>query len=98
MNKAIYKSKNVLDENGEKFTLFYYLLSKKAEKIEDGISTVYGVEVTKYKDGIFLEGNKIDGISCNKEEVLKFIMDIANGNVTPVVLTELADDFISQLI
>ena len=98
MNKAIYKSKNVLGENGEKFTLFYYLLSKEIKETQCNLFTVYGVEVEKYKDGTFLESDKIDGISCNKDEVLNFIMNIANGNATPIALTELTDDFISQMI
>lgn len=98
MDKTIYKSKNVLDEQGNKVTLFYYLLSKQTKEHDKDSDVVYGIEITKYKDEIFIESDKIEGISYKKNEVLDFITDIANGNVTPISLVELTDEFISQTI
>lgn len=95
MEKTIYKSKNVLNENGEKFTLFYWLLSREVLDCNNNISTIYGIEITKYSDGILLEENKIECISDTKNDIWDLISVMADGNVTPMALVSIVDDYIS---
>lgn len=95
MDKTIFKSKNVLNEQNIKFTLFYWLLSRDIIDCENNISTVYGIEVTKYRDSYLEESDRIECISCDKSDVCELISLIANANVTPTTLVNVVDDYIS---
>ncbi len=71
--------------------LLYYWLLKNKEK-EDAI---YGIEIAKYQKETLIEKEQIASLSTSESRVVELIQKMARGNVTPMTLLPLADDFLS---
>ncbi len=97
MEKTLIRSKNMVDDSGGRFTLYYWMLSRDILDERDNIATLYGVEVEKCQGSLLLEQERADGLFQRKQEVLDLICRLAKGNATPTTLLSLADDFIYEM-
>lgn len=95
MEKMLIRSKNIVDDKGEKYALYYWILKREVLDNRDNIVNMYGVEVEKYQGSSLLENECAECLSFKKNKVLELIQRLAAGNVTPTTLLVLADDFIS---
>ena len=90
MERILTFCKKIIDETGQEH-LLYYWLSKNKEK-EDAI---YGIEIAKYQKETLIEKEQIASLSTSESRVVELIQKMARGNVTPMTLLPLADDFLS---
>ncbi len=95
MERMMVRSKKFTDEKGEDSTLYYWLLSREVLDEEGNGVIAYGVETAQYNGEQLLGQEYVDCISFKKGIMLDFIQSMARGNVTPVTLLSLVDDFIS---
>lgn len=92
MERILTFCKKIIDETGQEHLLYYWLLKKKAKGTEDDI---YGIEITKYRQEQLIEKEQIESLSTSESRVVELIQKMARGNVTPMTLLPLADDFLS---
>lgn len=92
MERILTFCKKIIDETGQEHLLYYWLLKKKGKGTEDAI---YGIEITKYKQEQLVEKEQIASLSTSESRVIELIQKMARGNVTPMTLLPLADDFLS---
>ncbi len=92
MERILTFCKKIIDETGQEHLLYYWLLRKKGKETEDA---VYGIEITKYKEEQLVEKEQIASLSTSESRVVELIQKMARGNVTPMTLLPLADDFLS---
>ncbi len=92
MERILTFCKKIIDETGQEHLLYYWLLKKKTKGTEDAI---YGIEITKYKQEQLIEKEQIESLSTSESRVVELIQKMARGNVTPMTLLPLADDFLS---
>ena len=92
MERILTFCKKIIDETGQEHLLYYWLLRKKGKGAEDA---VYGIEITKYKEEQLVEKEQIASLSTSESRVIELIQKMARGNVTPMTLLPLADDFLS---
>ncbi len=71
-------------------TLNYSIVSK----IENG-TTIYGIEVTKTCCG-HIERSCVSDITSKRDEIMLLFEKVRLGNVTPVALFDIAEDFITE--
>ena len=96
MNKKLFISKRIKGFSGR---LDYYLIESRYDDIKNGVSTyVYGVEVQKITNDSYnveyIQKREIVDISQNKDKVFEFLTLIAEGDVMPVTLHDVAEDFL----
>ena len=89
--KQYFKEVNI-DETGQEHLLYYWLLKKQKKGTED---TIYGIEIAKYREEQLIEKEQIESLSTSESRVVELIQKMARGNVTPMTLLPLADDFLS---
>ena len=94
MKKEIFSQKNIQLENGENVIL-YYFITKTNIKYKGMSSPIYGIEITKHCDNIFVEKEGDYGITEKKEDIIKLITLISKNNVMPSSLLNIIDDFLS---
>ena len=82
----------MIDETGQEHLLYYWLLRKQKKGTED---TIYGIEIAKYREEQLIEKEQIESLSTSESRVVELIQKMARGNVTPMTLLPLADDFLS---
>lgn len=95
-NTAMYQ-KQITDEQGICFDLYYSIVTRTVLNECDNEEVAYGVEISKYKDGILLEQEVVHCISVCKNEIEQWIASLAETQTTPIALLSLADDFISSV-
>ena len=92
MERILTFCKKMIDETGQEHLLYYWLLRKQKKGTED---TIYGIEIAKYKQEQLIEKEQIASLSTSESRVIELIQKMARGNVTPMTLLPLADDFLS---
>ncbi|MEY8320164.1 DUF6514 family protein [Lachnospiraceae bacterium 46-61] len=92
MERILTFCKKMIDETGQEHLLYYWLLRKQKKGTED---TIYGIEIAKYKEEKLIEKEQIESLSTSESRVVELIQKMARGNVTPMTLLPLADDFLS---
>ncbi len=92
MERILTFCKKMIDETGQEHLLYYWLLRKQKKGTED---TIYGIEIAKYKEEQLIEKEQIESLSTSESRVVELIQKMARGNVTPMTLLPLADDFLS---
>lgn len=90
MERILTFCKKIIDETGQEHLLYYWLLKNKRK--EDAI---YGIEIAKYQKETLIEKEQITSLSTSESRVVELIQKMARGNVTPMTLLPLADDFLS---
>ena len=90
MERILTFCKKIIDETGQEHLLYYWLLKNKEK--EDAI---YGIEIAKYQKETLIEKEQIASLSTSESRVIELIQKMARGNVTPMTLLPLADDFLS---
>ena len=77
--------------------LAYRLLSRpaRAEGAWKGGMTEYGVHICVKRTGAEVERVEVEGISCDKKQVLALMERLAAGRVTPVGIWDIVDDFLA---
>ena len=90
MERILTFCKKIIDETGQEHLLYYWLLKKKGKK-----DAIYGIEIAKYKQEKLIEREQIESLSTSESRVIELIQKMARGNVTPMTLLPLADDFLS---
>ncbi len=90
MERILTFCKKIIDETGQEHLLYYWLLKNKEK--EDAI---YGIEIAKYQKETLIEKEQIASLSTSESRVVELIQKMARGNVTPMTLLPLADDFLS---
>ena len=81
-------------ENGENLLLNYYLLSKKSVEVP---GNVYGICVEKELAGE-KETNQVEDISYIEGNVMDILRTLMEHTVTPICLTEILDDLMTERI
>ncbi|NLK38400.1 MAG: hypothetical protein GX299_10030 [Epulopiscium sp.] len=97
MEKTLIRSKNMVDDSGSRFTLYYWMLSREILDERNNIARAYGVEVEKCQGSLILEAERVENLYQKKQEILDFIGRLADGTVTPVSLLSLVDDFVYEI-
>lgn len=92
MERILTFCKKMIDETGQEHLLYYWLLRQQKKGTED---TIYGIEIAKYKEEQLIEKEQIESLSTSESRVVELIQKMARGNVTPMTLLPLADDFLS---
>ena len=92
MERILTFCKKMIDETGQEHLLYYWLLRKQKKGTED---TIYGIEIAKYREEQLIEKEQIESLSTSESRVIELIQKMARGNVTPMTLLPLADDFLS---
>lgn len=92
MERILTFCKKMIDETGQEHLLYYWLLRKQKKGTAD---TIYGIEIAKYKEEQLIEKEQIESLSTSESRVMELIQKMARGNVTPMTLLPLADDFLS---
>ena len=92
MERILTFCKKMIDETGQAHLLYYWLLRKQKKGTED---TIYGIEIAKYREEQLIEKEQIESLSTSESRVVELIQKMARGNVTPMTLLPLADDFLS---
>ncbi|MCI8630481.1 MAG: hypothetical protein HFE57_13505 [Firmicutes bacterium] len=92
MERILTFCKKMIDETGQEHLLYYWLLRKQKKGTED---TIYGIEIAKYREEQLIEKEQIESLSTSESRVVELIQKMARGNVTPMTLLPLADDFLS---
>ncbi len=95
MERILTFCKKMTDESGEEHLLYYWLLRKEITESPSQQKAVYGIEIAKYHQEELLEQEKITSLSTSESRVMELIQKMARGNVTPMTLLPLADDFLS---
>lgn len=98
MGKKLCVSKRVKGVSGR---LDYYLIEERYEDIKNGISTfVYGVEIQKITmdnyNVEYIQSKKITDLSDSRKKAIEFLYVLADNDVMPINLTEVAEDFLSD--
>ena len=101
MKKFLYEkaTSNTL-ENGELIKLQYFLLEDKIE-IDSNIVKCYGFEIKKTSISGSLELSEIKqipNIFFNRHEAATLLKRIAEGRVTPIALSGILEDYMSDAI
>lgn len=101
MKKFLYeKASAQIIENNELIRLQYFLLEDEIE-IESCILKCYGFEIRKTSISGSLELSEvkqIPNVFFNRREAASFLKKIADGNVTPIALSGILEDYISDAI
>ena len=101
MKKFLYeKASAQIIENNEVIRLQYFLLEDEIE-IESCILKCYGFEIrkTSLSGSVELsEVKQIPNVFFNRREAASFLKKIADGNVTPIALSGILEDYISEAI
>ena len=101
MKKFLYeKASAQIIENNELIRLQYFLLEDEIE-IESCILKCYGFEIRKTSILGSLELSEvkqIPNVFFNRREAASFLKKIADGNVTPIALSGILEDYISDAI
>lgn len=84
MEKELYKNIKSND-----FELYYYLL-------ENSTNIKYGIEIDKVSNNTVQESSTVYGICKEKQKVCDLLEKIANGNVTPITLNDVVNDWIEE--
>ena len=92
MERILTFCKKMIDETGQEHLLYYWLLRKQKKGTED---TIYGIEIAKYREEQLIEKEQIESLSTSESRVVELKQKMARGNVTPMTLLPLADDFLS---
>ena len=92
MERILTFCKKMIDETGQEHLLYYWLLRKQKKGTED---TIYGIDIAKYREVQLIEKEQIESLSTSESRVVELIQKMARGNVTPMTLLPLADDFLS---
>ena len=90
MERILTFCRKIIDVTGLEHLLYYWLLKNKEK--EDAI---YGIEIAKYQKETLIEKEQIASLSTSESRVVELIQKMARGNVTPMTLLPLADDFLS---
>ena len=88
MEKIKLYTKSVVDENNVSYRLEYFLEIRSAEP-----GNIYGLEVVKKDEVDNVEKELVSGFSDSREEAEMFLCRLAEGNVFPVELISLCDDY-----
>ena len=101
MKKFLYeKATSNTMENGELIKLQYFLLEDKIE-IDSTALKCYGFEIKKttLSGSVELsEIKQIPNVFLNRHEAATFLKKIAEGKVTPVALSGILEDYMSDAI
>ena len=88
MEKRKICTKRVMDEKDVSYQLEYYLEIRSAEA-----GNTYGFEIVKKDEVGNVENELVSGFSDSREEAEMFLWRLAEGNVFPVELIALCDDY-----
>ena len=85
-------------DGGEKFSLALYILESIIEN-EGTESITYGIQIDKLSsdEACVLESEKICDITPDKSEIEKFTRELFDGEVEPVSLREIVEDYVDSL-
>lgn len=101
MKKTLYKNSQLeLGESGETATLRYSLLESVLKTETCGL-VCYGVEVKKTTPSGARELSEVKQIKCaflNKTEALSFLDMLAENTVTPISLSGVLEDYITDAL
>ena len=95
MERILTFCKKMIDESGQEHLLYYWLLRKEIAGKQQQQEAIYGIEIAKYREEEMIEQEKITSLSTSESRVMELIQKMARGNVTPMTLLPLADDFLS---
>ena len=98
MNKKLYVSKRV---KGIDARIDYYLTESRYKDVKEGICThVYGVGIEKVMPDEFnvenVQKKHIADLSVSREKVIEFLYMLAENDVLPVSLSDIAEDFAGE--
>ena len=98
MNKKLCVSKRI---KGVDARIDYYLLESRYKDVKNGICTyVFGVEIEKVsmdESGVeSVQKKYIADLSVCRESVLRFLYLLAENDVLPVSLKDIAEDFAGE--
>ncbi len=98
MNKKLCISKRI---KGIDARIDYYLTSSRYKDIKNGISTyVFGVEIEKVSLDEFnvesVQKKCMPDLSVSREKVIEFLYMLAENDVLPVTLKDIAEDFAGE--
>ena len=88
MEKIKLYTKSAVDENNVSYRLEYFLEIRSAEP-----GNIYGLEVVKKDEVDNVEKELVSGFSDSREEAELFLCRLAEGDVFPVELVALCDDY-----
>lgn len=100
MRKILFEKSGQITDNNEVINLKYRLIENEIE-IDSALVKCYGFEIKKIskKDNRELsEVKRIANVFFNKTEALKFLETISSGLVTPVTLSNVLEDYITDAI
>lgn len=91
MEKKLFCTKQLPDENGREIRLAYWLLIYSAKR-----ERTYGVAVEKSDATGVCEWDAFCGLSQERESVERFLRKLCRGTALPTELAALCDDFVSE--
>lgn len=101
MKKTLYKKEQLeFSETGKVITLKYFLLETDLE-IDGCILKCYGVEIKKTApsgEHRLSEVKQISNTFFNKSEALLFLEMLARNTVTPIALSGVLEDYITEAV
>lgn len=98
MNKKLCISKRI---KGVDARIDYYLIESRYRDVKNGVCTyVFGVEIEKVSLDEFsienVQKNCVPDLSVSREKVIEFLYMLAENDVLPVSLKDIAEDFVGE--
>ena len=88
--RQLFKAVSFICDTDKEYLIKYYLLLKPSSEVHG--KTLFGVAVENSNTS---EYEEIPGMSYQKDEISEFLEKLCTGNVTPVSLFDIADDYIN---
>ena len=96
METKYMESKQMIEfDNNHGFELEYHLIEKWQEDFND--EPLYGVQITKTENDS-VEVERFDGITHSKELASDLLTKLLTHTITPIVMLEVIDEFISEYV